>query len=367
MSASGGPAVSTLGRAPSPGAIAARGPARRHPDRRTAWVIVMLARLEPGSLAPVPVLVERLRDAGAAFPLVSARLDGGWWLPSDGPGVSVVDAGDPLARAPLQRFDLRHEPPLRLVVPTDGHWLLLCAHHFAFDGLGMAGLLRWILAGEPVDAPDYTRLNARRRPPADALRRMLRPADRVAPSAVGPRRESFAARQLPVTGPEVTARLARACAVAVDEHNARRGRPIRRFGLSVAVGGIGGEAATYRRTDVPAGADVEGAVRQALAEPDVPPELVGLPPGAFLLSPLLRRLSDTFLVSNLGRLELPGVTGLEFYPVARGRSAVAFGAAGLPGRPSTLTVRARDLAPEDAGSLLERVVEYVVGTGPVTS
>jgi hypothetical protein len=357
VTASGRRLAPALARPPAPGAIAARGPARRHPDRWTAWVIVMLARLEPEVLAGAPVLTERLEQAGAAFPLMSARLEGAWWLPADRPGISVVDAGEPLDRAPLHRFDLRYEPPLRVVVPTDGRWLLLCAHHFAFDGLGMAALLGSLLTGTPPGVPDRRRVRVRRGSPAKAFSRVLRPADRVVPSAPRPPRESFAARQVQLAGPEVTARLARACAAAVGEHNARGGRPLRRVGLSVAVGGVGGEPATYRRTDVPAGIDVEGAVRRALAEPEVPPELVGLPPGTFLLRPLLWRLSDTFLVSNLGRLELPGVADLEFYPVARGRSAVAFGAAGLPGRPSTLTVRARDLVPEAAERLLERVVE----------
>ncbi|MHB1961805.1 MAG: hypothetical protein ACYCVC_05665 [Acidimicrobiales bacterium] len=335
----------------------ARGPARRHPDRRTAWVIVMLAHLEPGRAPSAGVLVERLGAATGAFPLLASRLEDGWWWPASGPAVSLTAGGRPLEQALLGSFDLRREPPLRVLADVGGRWLLLCAHHFAFDGLGMVALLRSLLTGEPVPAPDYTRMSSPVRLPTEAVGRLLTPADRVPPSSPTPRDESFAAREVALGGPGVTARLASACAGAVVAHAGRRGRELRRLGVSVAVGGTRGEAATYRRVDVPPGGDVEAAVNRALAEEAVPTELGGLPPGAFLLSPLLRRLSDTFLVSNLGRVDLPGVRRLEFYPVARGRSAVAFGAAGSADRPATVTVRARDLAVDDAEALLDRVVE----------
>ena len=97
-------------------------------------------------------------------------------------------------------------------------------------------------------------------------------------------------------------------------------------------------------------------VKSALSDPSVPPEMKGMPPGAFLLQPVLQRFSDTLLVSNLGRLDLPGVRRLEFYPVARGRSALAIGAAGLVGGATTLTLRSRTLSPPDAESLLSDIV-----------
>jgi hypothetical protein len=61
-------------------------------------------------------------------------------------------------------------------------------------------------------------------------------------------------------------------------------------------------------------------------------------------------------VSNLGRLHLPLVRDLEFYPVARGRSAVAVGAAGLDDGPTTLTLRAGNLSQPGADELLSRIV-----------
>ncbi len=323
-------------------------------------MIVLLAHLEPGCGPPPSVLTERLEAAAPDFPLMASRLDGAWWTPSSLPDLSVAEPGaTPLDIAPTGSFDLRHEPPLRIVRAADGNWLLLCAHHFGFDGLGMVSLLRSLLTGNRESAPDYRVATSRRRPPTDALTRLVRPADRVAPSATAPRTESFVAAQVPLSGPNVTSRLAHACAEAAVAHNRAHGRPLRRLGLSIAVGGVGGKGATYRRVDVSSRGDVEGAVTRALADPVVPPDINGLPPGAFLLRPLLSRFSDTVLVSNLGRLDLPSVTSVEFYPVARGRSAVSVGAAGLAGRPTTLTLRARDLDPREAASLLERIVSLI--------
>ncbi len=339
--------------------IAASTVVRRHPDHRTAWIIVLLVRLAPGGLPPLRVLLDRLESAVDGFPLMASRLRGSWWVPAPGPGISVVREGEPLAQAPLQPFALAQEPPVRVVTSSEGDWLLLCAHHFAFDGLGMVTLLRQLLGGEASTAPDYTKMSSPGRPPIDGLRRLLRPADRIAPSATLPSSDSFVARQVQLSGPGVTARLARACAAAAVAHNAQRGHPMRRIGLSVAVGGVGGEAATYRRLDVIPGQDVEAAVAASLGDPRVPSELVSLPPGSFVLRPVLQRFSDTILVSNLGRLELPGATSVAFYPVARGRSATAVGAVSISGQPTTLTLRARDLSPVDAAALLERVVAEV--------
>jgi hypothetical protein len=330
---------------------------RRHPDRRTTWIIVVLARLEPGALPPVHVLLDRLESAATAFPLMFSRLRGSWWVPAPGPSVSVATDAEPLAVAPLQPLSLKDESPLRVMTPTGGEWLLLCAHHFAFDGLGMVELLRTLLTGEAAEGTDYMVQSSPRRLPIDVVRRFFRPADRVLPSTVVPPVDSFAARQITLSGSEVTARLARASAAAAAAHNAQRGQPIQRIGLSVAVGGVNGEAATYRRLDVVPGQDVKAAVTASLADPRIPGELAALPRGAFVLRPILPRFSDTLLVSNLGRRQLPGVTGIEFYPVARGRSGVAIGAAGIAGHPTTLTMRARDLSPREAATLLDAVVD----------
>jgi hypothetical protein len=71
------------------------------------------------------------------------------------------------------------------------------------------------------------------------------------------------------------------------------------------------------------------------------------------VSPFIRRFSDSMLISNLGRVAVPGIAALEFFPVARGRSAVAFGAVGLSAGGATISIRARDLDPDDAENLLD--------------
>jgi hypothetical protein len=321
-------------------------------------VIVLLARIGSEDSHPPPDLLdERLVEAAATeFPLMGARLRGDRWVRSTPPVVSTEENGrDPIACAPIGPFDLTSEPPLRVVTDIEEGWVLLCAHHFAFDGLGMVSLLRYLLTGVASKAPDYTKRTSPSRSLTEPLRRFLAPADRVAPSSVPPARESFASKQISISGPDVTARLASACVEAVRTHNLCHHRRLKRAGLSLAVGGVGGESATYRRIDVRPGADVEARVGAALASPAVPPEVNGLPPGSFLLRPVLSRFSDTVLVSNLGRLDLP-LESLEFYPVARGRSAVAVGATGLAGRPATLTVRARDLDDRDTASFLDAMV-----------
>ena len=334
----------------------------RHPDRQTAWVIVLLAHVVAGAAPSPEVMRERLTTASSGFPLIASRLHGKWWIRSRAPEIAVAAPGSsPLDIAPIGPFDLQNESPVRVVVAAEGEWLLLCAHHFAIDGLGMVSLMNSILTGARGSAPDYTVSNAPRRLPTDALRRLATPADPIAPSAAPPPAETFVSAQVQLTGRNVTARLGRACAEAAWEHNRAQGRPLRRFGLSVAVGGAHGEGATYRRIDFAPGQDVETAVSRALADPSVPADLTSLPPGAHLLRPLLKRFSDTMLVSNLGRLEVPA-SGVEFYPVARGRSAVAVGAAGLAGRPTTVTLRARDLDASDATALLNRIVIHLERT-----
>lgn len=341
----------------TPTPIRASAPARRHPDRRTTWVIVLLSRLDHECPTERELIV-RLRESAVTHPLLASRLRGSWWYPVGGlPDVATVSDEDPLLAAPIQTFALDREPPLRVRVAADRSWLMLCGHHFAFDGLGMVSLLRTLLTGEPSASPDHATVSAPSEPPWAALHRLALPAFPVTPSPAPPQRDSFVSRSVRLGGTGVTARLAAACAAAVTAHNEAHHRPCSRIGISVAVGGVGSEAATYRRVDVARGQSAQRYVEAALHERAVPGELVHIPAWAALLRPVLPRLSDTFLVSNLGRCDVPGVSLLEFFPVARGRSAVAFGAAGLAGRGSTLTVRARDLDRRDAGLLLDRVVD----------
>jgi hypothetical protein len=339
--------------------VAATAPVRRHPDRRTTWIIVLLARFEDGQ-APTPdELHERILAAADHVPLVAARLQGDWWTRSSAPGVTVAAPGLPLQGAALHPFDLGLEAPVRVVTSQRRDWVLLAGHHFAFDGLGLVSLFRALLSGIAEPAPDYARVDADSRSLRPTLRRLFRPADPVAPSSTVPAGDTFTSRPIVVAGRGVTAGLAQATAIAIAEHNAAAGMRLDRIGISVAVGGVGGAGATYRRIDVASVGNVERAVRAALSDPAVPPESKALPRGAgFLIRPLLSRFSDTALVSNLGRLDLPGVRALEFYPVARGRSAVSVGAAGLKDGPTTLTLRSGRLSQADAATLLARVAHH---------
>ncbi len=84
---------------------------------------------------------------------------------------------------------------------------------------------------------------------------------------------------------------------------------------------------------------------------------MALPRAASLMSPIMGRLSDTILVSNLGRRDLGTIDQLDFFPVARGRSAVAFGLAGVPGGQTTLSLRTRDINRSDTRAILDDAVE----------
>src|ERR1700689_2978315 len=122
------PASSTQRGTPSD-VIAVSAPVGRHPDRHTTWIIVLLARTEEGAVPPPNVLLERIRLAAADAPLLASRLHGQRWTRSSGPAITVAEPGCPLESAPLCAFDLRHEPPLRLVTSAQRNWLLMAGHH----------------------------------------------------------------------------------------------------------------------------------------------------------------------------------------------------------------------------------------------
>jgi hypothetical protein len=212
--------------------------------------------------------------------------------------------------------------------------------------------------------------------------RLIRPADRVAPSLARPGWEALAVAEVDLAGPGITARLVSAAVAAAGAHNARLGRPWRRVGINIglagaaeAAGGLSaanrthqtevpenqlpGNFSRYRRLDLGPGEAVAPALEAALASSREPLDQVWSPRWGWVLEPVVGRFSDSLLVSNLGRREVPGVTRLEFFPVARGRSAVAVGVVGLAGGPATVSVRARDLSSEDAEMLLADLVARV--------
>jgi hypothetical protein len=380
----------------------------RFPDRRTTWAVVAAATLA----APVDRLQDRLEALHRAVPMTGARLRGEIWHPGPPPDPLIVD-GDPLdAPALVDRFDLATQPPLRVIVGSGGRRLAVACHHAAFDGLSLVALLAAVtggadghltgevggVAGEvggvdsrgPAHRRSVTLPEGAPIPGAEGLARpsagpgaegrsrpgprvrglvgrAVRPADRVAASLARTGREALAVREVEVAGAGVTARVADAAVAAVGARNSRLGRPWRRVGLNFGLAGLPGEgggvgnSSRYRRVELRPGEPVGPALAAALADPREPLDQVWSPRWGWLLEPVVGRFSDSLLISNLGRRAVPGATRLEFFPVARGRSAVAVGAAGLPGGTSTVSLRARDLTSEDAGALLDDLVARLDG------
>ena len=374
--------------------------------------------------APLDRLQERLEELHQAVPMTGARLHRETWHPGQAPELLPVD-GDPLDAPQLVApFDLATEPPVRVVAGSGGTRLAVACHHAAFDGQSLVTLLAALVHREhpvppsarlPLRGPEPRGLGVERglrlgpgwhrgrgsgaRGSGDTLAaghglprvgatsalvpevrglvgRLVRPADRVAPSLVGSVREALAVAEVDLSGPEVTARLVGAAMAAAGSHNARLGRPWRRVGVNIGLAGppgVGGSAGAvaggvaadwppgnrsrYRRVDLRAGEPVGRALDAAMARATEPLDQVWSPRFGWVLEPVVGRFSDSLLVSNLGRRGVPGATRLEFFPVARGRSAVAVGAVGLAGGPATVSVRARDLSPEDARTLLAELVE----------
>jgi len=292
--------------------------------------------------------------------LIGARLQRETWLPGEPGAPMVVDnepVGDPVLDA---AFDLAREPPLRVVLGMDRRRLALACHHAAFDGRALVAIILALLGGA-LPAPVTS---APPGPPGSRsalIHRLLRPADRIAPSAVPPSSDTYVTEEIDLGGPSVTARLAQSCMDAAASHNRRMGARWRRVGISVATGGPPGvgNVASYRRVDLATGQAVVPAIDAALLSPDEPTEQTHAGLALALARPIVHRFSDSFLISNLGRQSLPNTARLDFFPVARGRSAVAFGAAGLDGMTSTLSLRARDLSKADASQLLEDSVRLL--------
>ncbi len=337
------------------------------PDRRCAWVVVGTVTLA----SPVDDLRRRITALHAAVPLVGARLQGDRWVPGAPPVARPV--ADPMSDGALTRpFDLVRGPPVRLLHDAAGRQLAVAVHHAAFDGLGLAALLRGLLGGE-LPEPAAPRPPGPPEPPWPGVRRLLRPADPVRPSDPPPTVETRVARDVTVVGAGVTARLAAAVVGALATRQERLGRPFRRVGVSIGLGGPPGDpepsagsragyVSSYRRVDVAPDEDVAARVAASLAEPSEPTVMRLGPVTGRLIAPVAERASDTVLVSNVGRRDLPGARRFVFHPVARGRSAVAIGLGGVAGGVSTVTLRARALDEVEARSLLDDVADRLEGT-----
>lgn len=342
-----------------------------HPDRATPWAPSALVHLavpleREAAVANLAALAERA-------PIVDARLDlrGSRWVAQSG-RLALEALGDPLAVL-RTRFDLASGPPLRVALDADGRRLAVVAHHAALDGRALVMVARALLGAHPIEATSPQSEPVVADPagstvadPAggarEAVRRLARPADRVAASAEPPTSEAFVADDVPEGVPLRVAGLAAAATSAAARWNAERGAAWEQVGLTIPVGGpaVLGNVSTHRRVDLAVPGDVAGAVQAALATAVPPPDAALTPSRARLLrllAPISARLSDSLLVSNLGRVDLPGARAVDFFPQARGRSAVALGACTPVEGTPRLTLRARDLGEDDARALLALVVE----------
>jgi hypothetical protein len=330
----------------------------RFPDRRTDWVVILIASLERS--LDIGELTRRIGALHLAIPMVGARLRHEVWHPGE-PPEAVIVKGEPLDDLRLDAaFDLAMDPPVRFVLGNNGRRLAVACHHAAFDGRAQVAILVALLGG-PLPTPVTSEPPGPPGSKSALIHRLFAPADRVAPSQKPPGRDSYVSEEVDLSGPSVTARLAEACVDAAASHNRRFGAPWRRVGISVAKGGPAGvgNVASYRRLDLQAGEQVVPPVVAALLTPDEPIEQTGAGLALALTRPIVNRFSDSLLISNLGRQFVPDVTRLEFFPVARGRSAIAFGAVGLAAMPSTLSLRARDLSMADAQQLLGSAVQFL--------
>ncbi len=335
----------------------------RHPDRQTTWAGAGVMRFDPPLAGGDPGLLqellgERVTQLHAAYPVAGARLRGVTWYPGT-PGKASISADDqPIPPTIMRPFNLACEPPLRLLAHESGKWLTVVPHHAAIDGASVMGMFKLLSGLPPRPIAPRRVLQRRSVPPWASFRRLLWPADPVAPSPTEPAGDTFVHAALPPIGRGSTGRLPQALVAAVTSHNLRSGQPLRRIGISLSVAelddGVG--VASYRRIDLHQGEPVATAVEAALRAPEEPWEIVHAPRAIRLLAPVAGRLSDTILLSNFGRIELAGVTSLEIYPVARGRSAVAFGAVRVASAGSTLTLRAQHLSTEDATHLLHDAI-----------
>ncbi len=324
-----------------------------------------------------------------------ARLDAAW--PGDGragpvPRIDVVDgtAGgfDAVLGDLADRPYAAGEPPCRVVMEAGPpSRMAVAGHHAVLDGLGLVAVLGAALgtplgttargAGAPPAPTAGQRLRSVVYPVGRLGEALLRPPARIAPDRDRPG-QSPASRDgdhlvsATVAGHIGTAELVAACAGAVAEWNARRGR--RRGRVSVAVGAsrrrganpeIGREAIWFR-VDVDPVMSADD-VRRLLAargpEPDQPRAALRAARAAGIAKLLERRTGSTLLVSNLGGLvpEEP-VVRAAFYPAAHGRSGVAVGAI-RAGQVTTITARARrsDFTRPAAAGFLDLVAGRVGG------
>jgi hypothetical protein len=328
-------------------------------DPTVPWSIALQADLSEALDAGV--VHDRLAALAARYPHLGGA-----------PSVVTTDRLDETRVEFASRLYDGHEPLVRVALTGSPPALLLAAHHGAVDGLGLLALL-----GAAFDRPVRTSVVGMR-DRAIARSFVLAAARRVGEALFAPPIRLSPVRPAPPVGTDevlVAARLPRlpvgtaavtavAAAVVRDWNVGRRGRVVAAIGASRRDGDdlTPEHRAAYLRLRLPLGAD-RALVREMLEnqrlEPDFPPSrnvVVRLGSRA-----LARRLGATFLVSNLGAVEVGApVPALTFFPQPSGPSGVAIGVVSTAGATS-LTVRARrrDFTEAAAADLLDRLVAAV--------
>jgi hypothetical protein len=356
----------------------------RHPDRQTNWTIAGLFHLNraywPESTTDIAALLERRISLLAdRFPIIRARLHKRsrkiTWQPGQMPTVRILESSTPnsMPLSEVSRFDLSIEPPIRVAVAPDGRFFTLAAHHAALDGHHAIAVAK-VLCGEDIDrivipkshsTQGSTQRNDLVKPPLipwNYLVRLAKSTTAVVPSKPLPSSDSFVARELPLIGRSPTATVAAACLRAICSYNRSKGGGCKRTGVTVSIPSyiVGENTASYVRIDIDRIEDARSEIEKAMSRREMPWEFAHAPTWLPVLAPISRRLSDTFLLTNLGRISLKGILSAELYPVARGRSAVAFAMVRLQGGRSTLTLHARYLSRSDAESLLDDAINHLI-------
>lgn len=342
-------------------------------DPRVAWSVVV--RL--GLTAPVAEgeIDERWSRLAAEHPLTGSAGVVRRYAPAERDAVLSSLADEPYGD---------HDPLLRVALSDDGREAIVAGHHGSVDGLGLLGAAGRLLdvdlatsaRGVAADADHTSFLLGSLRRLGEAA---FRPPRRFAASPDAGLRGNGSAgdelRSLDVPGRGGTADLVAAAADLVRRWNAdpTRGRTRGRR-LVVALGlsrRPGAPMATPDRDTAYArlvAEDVHTLEEARLRLAQTPPEPAfpvteGGGIGPLVTKVLAHRLGSTLLVSNLGRIDDPGVSRVEFWPVPAGPAGVCLGLASA-GERRTLTVRARrgwfdaaaaDALVEMAGAGLARV------------
>ena len=312
-----------------------------------------------------PLAVGDLRHRAAALTVAHP------WL---GERAEVV-AGDDDADWARVRTDLaaRAYPPgaplVRLAVDRDRRRLLIAAHHGAVDGLGLLGIAAAVLDRDVrTHARGLGSAPARHGFLASSARRfgeaLLAPPARV-PGAGEPGEvtEDLTRVDRPrEAAPRVGTSTLAAAVVGALASDGRTGR--RTVVLAVGASRRQGDRpdpdrqTAYLRLRVPPGApaaEVARRLREQPPEPDFPATSArGL--GPWVTGRLRQRLGSTATLSNLGRIEAPGVLSVAMFPALNGPRAVGVGLAST----STSTVlslrtRRRDLTRAEHDALLASI------------